>query len=78
MHCAHFSFDLLGPHNGFLDLTKCAHVHEFRKKLLTEFTVLIDHLLDFSMPPRQFMSQNSRRSQREGTKNLIQVFGGRN
>ena len=39
---------------------------------------LIDHLLDFSMPPRQFMSQNSRRSRREGTENLIRVFGGRN
>ena len=39
MHCAHFSFDLLGPHKGFLDLTECAHVHEFRKNLLTEFTV---------------------------------------
>ena len=41
-------------------------------------TVLIDHLLDFSMPPRQFMSQNSRLSRREGTESLIQVFGGRN
>ena len=41
MHCAHFSFDLLGPHKGFLDLTECAHVHEFRKKLLTEFTVYL-------------------------------------
>ena len=39
MHCAHFSFDLLGPHNGFLDLTKCAHVHEFKKNVLIEFTV---------------------------------------
>ena len=29
MHCAHFSFALLGPHRGFLDLTECAHVHEF-------------------------------------------------
>ena len=41
MHCAHFSFDLLGPHKGFLDLTECAHVHEFRKNLLTEFTVYL-------------------------------------
>ena len=31
MHCAHFSFALLGQHKGFLDLTECAHVHEFRK-----------------------------------------------
>ena len=31
MHCAHFSFDLLGPHKGFLNLTECAHVHEFRR-----------------------------------------------
>ena len=41
MHCAHFSFDLLGPHKGFLYLTECAHVHEFRKNLLTEFTVYL-------------------------------------
>ena len=41
MHCAHFSFDLLGPHKGFLDLTECAHVHELRKNLLTEFTVYL-------------------------------------
>ena len=41
MHCAHFSFDLLGPHKGFLNLTECAHVHEFRKHLLTEFTVYL-------------------------------------
>ena len=42
MHCAHFSFDLLlGPHKGFLDLTECAHVHEFRNNLLTEFTVYL-------------------------------------
>ena len=41
MHCAHFSFDLLGPHKGFLNLTECAHVHEFRKILLTEFTVYL-------------------------------------
>ena len=27
----HFSFALLGPHRGFLDLTECAHVHEFRR-----------------------------------------------
>ena len=31
MQCAHFSFALLGPHRVFLDLTECAHVHEFRK-----------------------------------------------
>ena len=41
MHCAHFYFDLLGPHKGFLYLTECAHVHEFRKNLLTEFTVYL-------------------------------------
>ena len=41
MHCAHFSFDLLGPHKGFPYLTECAHVHEFRKNLLTEFTVYL-------------------------------------
>ena len=41
MHCAHFSFDLLGPHKGFLDLTECAHVHEFIKNLLNEFTVYL-------------------------------------
>ena len=35
-----FSFALLGPHRGFLNLTECAHVHEF-KKLLTEFTVYL-------------------------------------
>ena len=23
-----FSFALLGPHRGFLDLTECAHVHD--------------------------------------------------
>ena len=40
-HCAHFSFDLLGPHKGLLDLTECAHVHGFRKHLLTEFTVYL-------------------------------------
>ena len=38
---AHFSFDLLGPHKGFLNLTECAHVHEFRKHLLTKFTVYL-------------------------------------
>ena len=26
----HFSFALLEPHRGFLDLTECAHVPEFR------------------------------------------------
>ena len=41
MHCAHFSFDLLGPHKGFLYLTECAHVHEFSKDLLTEFAVYL-------------------------------------
>ena len=41
MHCAHFSFDLLGPHKGFLNLTERAHVHEFLKTLLTEFTVYL-------------------------------------
>ena len=29
------------PHKGFLDLTECAHVHEFIKNLLTEFTVYL-------------------------------------
>ena len=27
---ARLNFALLGPHRGFLDLTECAHVHEFR------------------------------------------------
>ena len=41
MHCAQFSFDLLGPHKCFLYLTERAHVHEFRKILLTEFTLYL-------------------------------------